>query len=231
MRVREATVAALAVGVVPLLAVPAQAGVGFGQLTMSSTSAAPGQTVTMTGTCPNNGATLTGVLSSAFVGGLASITQGNSKQFQATATIQSGASGTFTVMAVCGAGSPSTTIQVTGSGAAASTSSAPANMAPAPTSTNAGVPSTTTPQRHGAEPSQGGSSQRNPSSDPAKSTPTGKTSSSTGTVSAKAVDAKLAASATSSNTPLWLGLAAVLTAAVGVGLLLTRRLIRRPTGR
>jgi hypothetical protein len=232
MRVRTAAAAALTVGLIPLLAAPAHAGVGFGQLIATPTAVGPGQTVTLQGTCPNNGAALAGIVSSAFVGGTASITQGNARQFHATATIGTGASGTFTVSAVCGAGSPSTTIEVSGAGVAAPTSS---NAVPGPASTTADVPGTTTTARHGDTPSQQngaqGGSQRNPSSDPVKNTPAGTTSSPTGKVSAKAVDTKLAASATSSNTPLWLGAGSFLVAAAGVGVLLTRRRIRRPTGR
>jgi hypothetical protein len=79
---------------------------------------APGQTVSILGTCPNNGHGLGGVYSPAFVGGAASLTQ-TSINFSGSATIASDASGNYQVTADCGAGSPNpVTITVTGSAVA-----------------------------------------------------------------------------------------------------------------
>lgn len=89
------------------------AGTGYGQLIVNPGSAAPGQSVSVLGTCPNNGTGLRGVFSSAFVGGAASVTQ-TQINFSGSATIMPGASGTYTVTADCGTGSPSVTITVSG---------------------------------------------------------------------------------------------------------------------
>jgi len=93
---------------------PAHAGTGFGQLIVNPGTAAPGQSVSVLGTCPNNGMAFGGVHSSAFVGGSASVTQ-SSINFSGSATIAPGASGTYTVTADCGNGSPSVNITVSGS--------------------------------------------------------------------------------------------------------------------
>jgi hypothetical protein len=113
---------------------PAQAGTGYGQLIVNPGTAAPGQTVSVLGTCPNNGQGFGGVQSSAFVGGSASVTQ-SSINFSGSATIAPDASGTYTVTADCGPGSPSVTITVAGSAVAPPTTQ-PAS-APAMTHTTA----------------------------------------------------------------------------------------------
>lgn len=92
---------------------PAVAGTGFGQLIVNPGTAAPGQNVSVLGTCPNNGQGLRGVFSAAFVGGSASVTP-TQINFSGSATIAPGASGTYTVTADCGTGSPSVTITVSG---------------------------------------------------------------------------------------------------------------------
>lgn len=96
---------------------PAHAGTGYGQLIVNPGTAAPGQSVSILGTCPNNGMAFGGVHSSAFVSGSASVTQ-SSINFSGTATIDPGASGTYTVTADCGTGSPSVNITVSGSAGA-----------------------------------------------------------------------------------------------------------------
>ncbi len=107
---------------------PAHAGTGYGQLIVNPGTAAPGQTVSILGTCPNNGQGFNGVQSSAFVGGSASMSQ-SSINFSGTATIAPGASGTYTVTAQCGAGSPTVNITVSGSAVAPPTTQ-PANPNP-----------------------------------------------------------------------------------------------------
>ena len=92
---------------------PAAAGTGYGQLIVDPGTAAPGQSISVLGTCPNNGMGLRGVYSVAFVGGAASVTQ-TSINFSGKATIAPGASGTYTVTADCGTGSPSVNITVSG---------------------------------------------------------------------------------------------------------------------
>lgn len=105
----------LGAAVVALLASagPAIAGSGYGQLIVNPGTAAPGQSVSVLGTCPNNGTGLRGVYSSAFAGGAASVTR-TSINFSGSATIAPGASGTYTVTADCGPGSPSVNITVAG---------------------------------------------------------------------------------------------------------------------
>ncbi len=108
---------------------PAHASAGYGQLIVNPGTVAPGQTVSILGTCPNNGHGLGGVYSSAFVGGSASLTQ-TSINFSGSATIASGASGSYTVTADCGPGSPNpVTITVSGSAVAPPTTQ-PANPNP-----------------------------------------------------------------------------------------------------
>src|SRR5882757_1502363 len=65
---------------------PAAAGTGYGQLIVNPGTAAPGQSVSVLGTCPNNGTGLKGVYSTAFAGGSASVTQ-SSINFSGSATI------------------------------------------------------------------------------------------------------------------------------------------------
>src|SRR5438445_7579843 len=62
-----------AVGALLLSAGPAAAGTGYGQLIVNPGTVAPGQSVSVLGTCPNNGTGLKGVYSSAFAGGSASV--------------------------------------------------------------------------------------------------------------------------------------------------------------
>ncbi len=126
---------------------PAMAGTGYGQLIVNPGTAAPGQSVSVLGTCPNNGMGLRGVYSPAFVGGSASVTQ-SSINFSGNATIAPGASGTYTVTADCGTGSP--TVNITVSGAVVTPSQpVPTTRPPAPspsavhTSSMAGMPPTT----------------------------------------------------------------------------------------
>lgn len=108
-------------------AAPALASSGYGQLIVNPGTSAPGQSVSILGTCPNNGSPLTGVYSAAFAGGQASITK-TSINFSGTATIAYGVSaGKYQVSAKCGAGSPTVVITVSGSGG--TTASQPA-MAP-----------------------------------------------------------------------------------------------------
>jgi hypothetical protein len=92
---------------------PAMAGTGYGQLIVNPGTAAPGQSVSVLGTCPNNGMGLRGVYSAAFVGGSATVTQ-TQINFSGSATIAPGASGSYAVTADCGTGSPSVTITVSG---------------------------------------------------------------------------------------------------------------------
>jgi len=120
-------------------AAPALASSGYGQLIVNPGTSAPGQTVSILGTCPNNGSTLTGVYSAAFSGGQASITKG-SVNFTGTATIAGGVSaGQYEVSAKCGPGSPMVVITVSGSGG--TTASQPA-MAPSSTWAAPSSPST-----------------------------------------------------------------------------------------
>jgi hypothetical protein len=102
-----------AVGALLLSAGPAAAGTGYGQLIANPGTVAPGQTISILGTCPNNGMGLSGVYSDAFAGGSATVKQ-SSINFTGTATIASGASGKYTVTADCGGGNPSVTITVSG---------------------------------------------------------------------------------------------------------------------
>lgn len=111
---------------------PALAGTGFGQLIVNPGTAAPGQSVSVLGTCPNNGSALRGVFSDAFAGGAASVKQ-TSINFSGSATIAKGASGRYAVTADCGSGSPSVTITVSGAGAVTSTAPAPRPTTKSPT--------------------------------------------------------------------------------------------------
>ena len=120
-------------------AAPALASSGYGQLIVNPGTSAPGQTVSILGTCPNNGSPLTGVYSAAFSGGQASITK-TSINFSGTATIAYGVSaGQYEVSAKCGAGSPMVVITVSGSGG--TTASQPA-MTPSSTWAAPSSPST-----------------------------------------------------------------------------------------
>lgn len=111
---------------------PAAAGTGYGQLIVNPGTAAPGQSVSILGVCPTNGSTLTGVHSTAFVGGAASITIG-AENFTGTATISDTvAPGTYTVTASCGSGSPSVDIVVS-AGSAKPTTAPPTTQPPAST--------------------------------------------------------------------------------------------------
>jgi hypothetical protein len=112
---------------------PAHAGTGYGQLIVNPGTAAPGQSVSILGTCPNNGMAFGGVHSSAFVGGSASVTQG-SINFSGSATIAPDASGTYTVTADCGGGNPSVSITVAGSAVAPPTTQPAKPTPPAQTS-------------------------------------------------------------------------------------------------
>ncbi|MBS2964759.1 hypothetical protein KGA66_17000 [Actinocrinis puniceicyclus] len=129
-----------AAGALLLSVGPAHAGTGYGQLIVNPGTAAPGQSVSVLGTCPNNGQGFGGVKSAAFVGGSASVTQ-SSINFSGSATIAPGTSGTYTVSADCGSGSPSVTITVSGSAVAPPPSTQPAD----PTSQAAAPPPATTP--------------------------------------------------------------------------------------
>ena len=141
---------------------PAAAGTGYGQLIVNPGTAAPGQSVSILGVCPTNGSTLTGVHSTAFVGGAASITVG-SENFTGTATISDTiAPGTYTVTASCGSGSPSVDIVV--SAGAAKPTTAPATTQPPPSmpatlppSRVAPPPTYAAPTRTGSTGSTGGS--------------------------------------------------------------------------
>ena len=114
---------------------PAHASAGYGQLIVNPGTVAPGQTVSILGTCPNNGHGLGSVTSPAFVGGTASVTQ-TSINFSGSATIASNASGNYQVTADCGAGSPNpVTITVAGAAVAPPTTQPPST--PAMTQTTA----------------------------------------------------------------------------------------------
>jgi len=115
---------AAAVALLLTSAGPAAAGSGYGQLIANPGTVAPGQSISVLGTCPNNGqGGLNGVYSSAFVGGSASVTT-TSINFSGTAMIASNASGKYTVTADCGGGNPTLTITV--STTVVSTTSTPA---------------------------------------------------------------------------------------------------------
>lgn len=102
-------------------AAPAVASSGYGQLIVNPGTVSPGQTVSILGTCPNNGSPMTGVFSAAFDGGQASVTQG-SVNFSGSATIAGGVSaGQYQVAAKCGPGSPMVVITVTCGGMMPST--------------------------------------------------------------------------------------------------------------
>jgi hypothetical protein len=150
LAVAAATVLALSAG-------PAAAGTGYGQLIVDPGTAAQGQSVSILGVCPTNGSTLTGVHSTAFVGGSASITIG-SENFTGTATISSTvAPGSYTVTASCGSGSPSVDIVVTAGGGTVPTT-APATTTEPPRSTPAMPPPTHTspPPTSAAPPTRAG---------------------------------------------------------------------------
>ena len=123
---------------------PAAAGSGYGQLIANPGTATPGQSISVLGTCPNNGqGGLKGVYSSAFVSGAASVTT-TSINFSGTATIASNASGKYTVTADCGGGNPTLTITVAGT-AVTSTATSPASAPAAVHSTAAAAPATSKP--------------------------------------------------------------------------------------
>jgi hypothetical protein len=105
-------------------AAPAAASSGYGQLIVNPGIVSPGQSVSILGTCPNNGSPLTGVFSAAFDGGQASVSQG-SVNFTGSATIANGVSaGSYEVSAKCGPGSPMVVITVSGAGGGMTTPSA-----------------------------------------------------------------------------------------------------------
>ena len=134
---------------------PAAAGTGYGQLIVDPGTAAPGQSVSILGVCPTNGSTLTGVHSTAFVGGSASITIG-SENFTGTATISgTAAPGTYTVTASCGSGSPSVDIVVTAGGGTSPTT-APATTQPPRSTPAMSPPSHTSPPPTSAAPTRTG---------------------------------------------------------------------------
>jgi hypothetical protein len=112
---------------------PAAAGTGYGQLIANPGTVAPGQSISLLGTCPNNGKGLAGVYSSAFAGGSASVTT-TQINFSGTAMIASNASGQYTVTADCGGGNPSVTITVTGAGSVTTSHPAATSQAAAPPS-------------------------------------------------------------------------------------------------
>ena len=155
-------VLAVAAAVVFASAGPAAAGTGYGQLIVNPGTVAPGQSVSILGVCPTNGSTLTGVHSTAFVGGSASISVG-SENFTGTATISGSiAPGSYSVTASCGAGSPSVDIVVTAGSTqpttAPATTQPPRSTPAAPTSTYAAPPTTyAPPTRTGVVGSMGGS--------------------------------------------------------------------------
>jgi hypothetical protein len=125
VRARLLTIAA-ALAVLALPAAEAVAGTGYGQLIVNPGTVTAGQTVTILGTCPNNGQPFDGVESSAFAGGKASVDKG-SVNFTGSATISSSlAPGTYTVTAQCGSGSPSVNITVAAAGSAPTTQAAAA---------------------------------------------------------------------------------------------------------
>jgi hypothetical protein len=141
---------------------PAAAGTGYGQLIVNPGTAAPGQSVSILGVCPTNGSTLTGVHSTAFVGGSASITVG-SENFTGTATISDAvAPGSYTVTASCGSGSPSVDIVVSAGSvkpttAPPTTQPPPSTPATLPPSHVAPTPTSAAPTRTGSSGSMGGS--------------------------------------------------------------------------
>jgi hypothetical protein len=141
---------------------PADAGTGYGQLIVDPGTAAPGQTVSILGVCPTNGSTLSGVRSTAFAGGAASITIG-SENFTGTAKISGSiAPGSYAVTAECGAGSPSVNIVVSAGGAKNTTppaSTQPPRSTPAmpPPSHTTAPPTTAAPSRTGSAAGMGGS--------------------------------------------------------------------------
>ena len=114
---------ALAVAIPLLAAGPAAASAGHGQLIVNPGTVAPGQRISVLGTCPVNGVQLTGVYSPAFVGGAASISK-TQINFSGSATISPSASGSYRVSAACGPGSPSVTITVSGARTAAASPAA-----------------------------------------------------------------------------------------------------------
>lgn len=123
VRARLLTIPA-ALAVLALPAAAAVAGTGYGQLIVNPGTVTAGQTVSILGTCPNNGQSFDGVKSSAFAGGAASISRG-SVNFTGSATISSSvAPGTYTVAADCGSGSPTVNITVTAAGSAPTTQAA-----------------------------------------------------------------------------------------------------------
>lgn len=181
----------LAVAAVFASAGTAAAGSGYGQLIVNPGTVTPGQSVSILGVCPTNGSTLTGVNSTAFVGGAASITIG-SENFTGTATISSTiAAGTYTVTASCGSGSPSVNIVVSAGGSQPTTAPAttqapqstpamapPSHAAPPPTSaapTQAGgvgmMGGSATPSRTMASMSAAPSASASATADPAGTTP------------------------------------------------------------
>ena len=144
-------VLAVAAATVFASAGPAAAGTGYGQLIVDPGTVAQGQSVSILGVCPTNGSTLTGVHSTAFVGGSASITIG-SENFTGTATISSTAApGSYTVTASCGSGSPSVDIVVTAGGGTAPTT-APATTQPPRSTPAMPPPSHTSPPPTSAAP-------------------------------------------------------------------------------
>lgn len=135
---------AAAVALLLTSAGPAAAGSGYGQLIANPGTVAPGQSISVLGTCPNNGqGGLHGVYSPAFVGGSASVTT-TQINFSGTAMIASNASGKYTVTADCGGGNPSLTITVSAAGSTTTTShpasTTPAAMAPSAVHTTAVAP-------------------------------------------------------------------------------------------
>jgi hypothetical protein len=127
---------ALAAAALLASAGPAKAGTGFGQLIVNPGTAAPGQSVSILGTCPNNGQGLRGVYSAAFVGGSATVTQ-TQINFSGSATIASSAAGSYAVTADCGTGSPSVTISVKGT--VVTPSQVPTTRPPMPSSSPSAV--------------------------------------------------------------------------------------------
>jgi len=169
-------VLAVAAATVLAAAGPAAAGTGYGQLIVNPGTVAPGQNVSILGVCPTNGSTLTGVHSTAFVGGSASITVG-SENFTGTATISgTAAPGSYTVTASCGPGSPSVDIVVTAGVAepttAPATTPAPRSTPAMPPPTHASSPPTSAaPTRTGSAGSMGGSATPSGGTTPTRGTP------------------------------------------------------------
>ena len=121
-------------------AAPAAASSGYGQLIVNPGTVSPGQTVSILGTCPNNGSPMTGVYSAAFAGGQASITQG-SVNFTGNATIANGVSaGQYEVAAKCGPGSPMVVITVAAGGMTSPTPPASPVGASSSTAGTSGMP-------------------------------------------------------------------------------------------